>query len=269
VLHERTSFNRAGIAIAIGLDVSKSMLAEDVELPSEGRELFHIPNRLNRARYLALQFLSELQGERLGLYLFASKGVEIIPFTNDYGYSQYIVRHVNDSDITTSGSDLGEAILYGISMYEESSSQQVKRIILLSDGEDISIDQSRLYEAAEIAASKGIKIDTVGIGTGKAMLIPIRNVDTTSIVDYYLDEDGTYLRTSLVQETLEKIAHISGGHSFHITDEQVARKLLESILSDVKTIERTRSIELVWMDLSPLFLLSAMGFFIIGVFVNN
>ena len=269
ILHEKTSFNRSGIDIAIGLDVSKSMLAEDVELPLEGRKLFHIPNRLNRARYCALQFLTELQGERLGLYLFASKGVELIPFTNDYGYSQYIIRHVNDSDITTSGSDLGKAILYGVSMCEESNNQQVKRIILFSDGEDISSDQSQLYEAAELAARKGIKIDTIGIGTGKAVLIPIRNEEATSIVDYYLDPDGTYLRTSLVQESLEKIAHISGGHYFRITDQYLPEKLIESILSDVKTITHTRKVELAWMDLSPIFLLSALGFFIVGIFMNN
>jgi len=269
VQYEKSVFNRSGIDICIGVDVSKSMLAEDVGLPPDGQELFRVSNRLNRTRSLCLDLLSRVQGERIGLFIFASQGVELIPFTRDYGYCRYMLRHVNDTEITASGSDLGEAILTGISMLEDTKGASLKRMVLVSDGEDIRLDQSSMYESAGLAAAKGIRIYTVGIGTGRSVLIPIRSADSAAVTGYYLDEDESYLRTSLVQETLEKIAALTGGKSFRIGDEDTPLELLESILSEARQFEQTRSMEPAWMDLSPLFLLSGIGFFVTGVLVKR
>ena len=186
--YNKTVFNRSGIDVAIGIDVSKSMLAEDETLPEEGKKLFAIPNRLNRARYCALTIISELRGERAGVFMFARKGVAIIPLTTDYGYCQYILKHFNDTSITIPGSDLQQAIEAGIFMLEDASRKTVKAIILLSDGEDISDDKTPMYEAAQRAAAQGIAIYTVGIGMGRGVLIPIRDAAGSTIVDYYKDK---------------------------------------------------------------------------------
>ncbi len=162
VQYTRVVFNRSGIDVAIGIDVSKSMLAEDEAIPEEGKKLFAIPNRLNRARYCALNIIAALRGERAGVFMFASKGVPIVPLTSDYSYCQYILKHVNDATITIPGSDLGQAIETGLSLFEGGARQTVKAIILISDGEDISDDRSLIYEAAQRAATKGIAIYTVG-----------------------------------------------------------------------------------------------------------
>jgi Ca-activated chloride channel homolog len=265
VHYNKIVFNRSGIDVAIGIDVSKSMLAEDEMLPEEGKKLFAIPNRLNRARYCALTIISGLRGERAGVFMFASKGVSIIPLTTDYGYCQYILKHFNDTTITIPGSDLSQAIATGVSMFEDTPRKTVKTIILISDGEDISDDKSPLYEAAQRAAAQGIAIYTVGIGMGRGVLIPVRDAAGSAIVDYYKDEDGSYLKTRLEQDTLKSIADITGGRYFRARDERSEDSIVDAIVKRARTIEYTRVSEPAWFQLSPIFLCAALLFFLIGI----
>ena len=268
VHYNKIVFNRSGIDVAIGIDVSKSMLAEDEMVPEEGEKLFTIPNRLNRARYCALTIMSELRGERAGVFMFASKGVSIIPLTTDYGYCRYILKHVNDAAIAIPGSDLSQAIASGVSLFEDSSRKTVKIIILLSDGEDISDDKSPIYEAAQRAAAQGIAIYTVGIGMGRGVLIPIRDA-AGAIVDYFQDEDGAYLKTRLEQDTLKGIAINSGGRYFHASDDHAEESIVDAIVKRARTIEYTRVTEPAWFYLSPLLLCAALIFFIIGIIAGR
>jgi Ca-activated chloride channel family protein len=269
VHYNKVVFNRSGIDVAIGIDVSKSMLAEDEMVTEEGKKLFAIPNRLNRARYCALNIMSALRGERAGVFMFASKGVSIIPLTTDYGYCQYILKHVNDATIAIPGSDLSQAITTGVSLFEGSSRKTVKTIILISDGEDISDDKSPIYEAAQRAATQGIAIYTVGIGMGRDVLIPIRDAAGATIVDYYQDEDGSYLKTRLEQDTLKGIATNSGGRYFHARDERTEDSIVDAIVKRARTIEYTRVTEPAWFYLSPLLLCAALIFFIIGIIAGR
>lgn len=268
VQYTRVVFNRSDIDVAIGMDVSKSMLAEDEAIPEEGKKLFSIPNRLNRARYYALNIVSALRGERAGVFVFASKGVSIVPLTTDYGYCQYILKHVNDATITIPGSDLSQAIDTGVSLFEGSPRKTVKAIILISDGEDISEDKSPIYEAAQRAATQGIAIYTVGIGMGQGVLIPIRD-SGGNIEDYYRDEDGSYLKTRLEQDTLKGIAEITGGHYIHALDEGSEDGIVNAVLKRARTIEYTRATEPAWFYLSPLLLCAAFLFFITGILIGR
>jgi Ca-activated chloride channel family protein len=268
VQYTKVVFNRSGIDVAIGIDVSKSMLAEDETVPEEGKKLFAIPNRLNRARYCALNIISALRGERAAVFMFASKGVSIVPLTTDYGYCQYILKHVNDTTITIPGSDLNQAITTGVSLFEGSSRKTVKAIILISDGEDISDDKSPIYEAAERAAAQGIAIYTVGIGMGQGVLIPIRD-SGGNIEGYYKDEDGSYLKTRLEQDTLKSISTITGGRYFRAHDERSEDGIVDAILKRARTIEYTRATEPAWFSLSPLLLCAAFLFFIIGIIAGR
>jgi len=268
VQYTKVVFNRSGIDVVIGIDVSKSMLAEDEAIPEEGKTLFAIPNRLNRARYSALNIISALRGERAAVFMFASKGVAIVPLTTDYGYCQYILKHVNDATIAIPGSDLSQAITTGVSLFEGSSRKAVKTIILISDGEDISDDKSPIYEAAQRAAAQGIAIYTVGIGMGQGVLIPIR--DSGGNIDgYYMDEDGSYLKTRLEQDTLKSISTTTGGRYFRAHDEQSEDGIVDAILKRARTIEYTRATEPAWFNLSPLLLCAAFLFFIIGIIAGR
>lgn len=267
--YNKVVFNRSGIDLAIGIDVSKSMLAEDEQLSEEGKKLFAIPNRLNRARYCALNILSALRGERVAVFMFASKGVAIVPLTSDYAYCQYILKHVNDATITIPGSDLGQAVATGVAQFEGGSGKSVKTVILISDGEDISDDKSRIHEAAQRAASQGVAIFTVGIGMGQGVLIPIRDAAGTTIEGYYQDEDGSYLKTRMEQDALKSIADISGGRYFRGHDERSADGIVAAILKRARTIEYTRATEPAWFYLSPLLLCAALLFLIIGILAER
>ena len=269
VQYNKTVFNRGGIDVAIGIDVSKSMLAEDEMVPEEGKKLFSIPNRLNRARYCALNIISALRGERIAIFMFASKGVAIIPLTTDYGYCQYILKHINDATIAIPGSDLSQAIFAGISLFEDTSRKTVKTLILISDGEDISDDRTAIADAAQRAAAQGIAIYTVGLGMGRSVLIPIRDAAGTEIVDYYQDEDGAYLKTRLEQDPLKNIAAITGGHYFRARDDRSEDRIVDTIVKRARAIEYTKVTEPAWFYLSPLLLCAALLFFVTGIIVGR
>lgn len=268
VQYHKTVFNRSGIDVAIGIDVSKSMLAEDEMLPEEGKKLFALPNRLNRARYSALNIITALKGERVGVFMFARKGVAIIPLTTDYGYCQYILKHFNDATIAIPGSDLNQAITTGVSLFEDSPRKTVKTIILISDGEDISADKSLIYETAQRAAAQGIAIYTVGTGMGRGALIPIRDSGAT-IEGYYQSDDGAYLKTRLEQDTLQRIAATSGGRYVRAREESSEERVIDAIVTRARTIEYTSGTELSWFCLSPLMLGAALVFFCIGIIARR
>jgi Ca-activated chloride channel family protein len=250
----RTVFNRGGIDLALGIDVSKSMLAEDEMIPPEGQKLFPVRNRLNRARYCALNILSALRGERVGVFMFASRGVEVIPSTTDYGYCQYLLKHLNDTTITIPGSDLGQAIKTGIELLSAASVKRARALILISDGEDISDDTSAIDEAARRAAELGISIYTIGTGMGQGVLIPIRDAEGTAIADYYTDEDGAYLKTRLEQGPLKMIAAATGGRYFRASEEHCEDRVVEAIVQHARTVEYTKTSEPAWFYLSPFLL---------------
>jgi Ca-activated chloride channel family protein len=262
--YEKTYFNRAGIELAVGIDISKSMLAEDVSFPQEAQRLFNVPNRLNRARYFVLNMISELRGERVGAYIFARKGIEIVPFTTDYAFCQYVIKYINDADITVPGSDLGEAVMTGIGILETSGHAGARAMILVSDGEDMTLDKSSIYESARNAADKGIRIYTVGVGASKGGLIPVRSEDGTSILNYYVDENGAYLKTSLVKENLKRLAEATGGYYFEADEQTAPEQLVQRVLQQAKNMEATKSVELAWLDLSPFCLLAGLSFFVLG-----
>jgi Ca-activated chloride channel homolog len=269
VQYTRTVFNRGGIDLAIGIDVSKSMLAEDEMLLAEEKKILTIPNRLNRSRSCALNLISGLRGERIGVFLFANRGVEVIPLTTDYGYCQYLLKHINDAAITIPGSDLSQAIITGESMFENISTHKVKVIILISDGEDITDDPTALIEASRQAVSQGISIYTVGTGMGRGVLIPIRDARGITIMDYYRDEDGTFLKTRLVQDTLKTIASLGGGAYYRVNEPNCEEKIVATILQRARGVEYTQVKEPAWFYLSPVLLTLGLLLFAIGIITNQ
>ncbi len=268
--YTRTVFNRSGIDVVVGIDVSKSMLAEDASLPAGAEQVFHVANRLNRARQFALELLAQLRGERIGVFLFASRAIEVVPFTRDYGFSRYVLTYINDAEITIPGSDLGEAIRTGVSMFEDDGGKAARILVLLSDGEDMRPDDPSFFsESALLAAKKGVKVFTVGIGTGKSVLIPVRNEDGTLIVDYYIDEEGNHLKTRLEQERLKTIARITGGQYVVATEENASHVVMDTILKEAREVEYTKGTEQAWLGLSPFLFLAAFILFAWGMWVGR
>ncbi len=267
--YARTVFNRSGIDVVVGIDVSKSMLAEDASLPADAEQIFHVANRLNRARQFALGLLSRLRGERIGVFLFASKGIEVVPFTRDYGFSRYVLTYINDADITVPGSDLGEAIRTGISMFEDDGGKAARILVLLSDGEDTRPEPSYFSESALLAANKGVKVFTVGIGTGKRALIPVRNEGGALIVNYYIDEEGNPLKTRLERERLKTIASVTGGQYVAATEEDAPDVVMDTILKEAREVEYTQRKEQAWLGLAPFLFLAGFILFAWGMWLGR
>ncbi len=264
IQYERNCPSRTEIEFVIGIDVSKSMLAEDAAFPVMGRSVFSPLNRLNRARHFARELLSQLPGQKVGVFIFAGKGIEIVPLTADHGYCRYVLTHLNDADVTRGGSDLGEALRTGLGMLETSRGKGARFMVMLSDGEDVEPDRSSLYESARDAVEKGIIVHAVGVGTPKPVLIPIRSERGASVSDHYADEEGAYLTTALMEETLKSISDITAGHYFRMSDESVPKKLAEDMLRKVRKAEGSMGREVAWLNLSPVFLGLGLFFLILG-----
>lgn len=182
-----------GIDILFALDVSKSMLAEDIK-----------PNRLERAKYSILDLVKKLQGNRFGLIAFSSIAFLQCPLTLDYQAFTECLKQVDPSVLNRGGTDIAAAIRTAIPVF--SKENNFKILILISDGEDLQ--ESGISEA-QSAAKEHITIYTVGVGTTTGELIPLKASDNST--DYLRDAQGKIVKTKLDESTLSKIAEATGG----------------------------------------------------------
>ncbi|GBC59890.1 hypothetical protein DENIS_0832 [Desulfonema ishimotonii] len=263
--YEKTIFARSGIALAVGIDVSKSMLAEDTAFPEAEKKGFRPLNRLNRARAFAMNLVSRLDGEQIGIFIFARKGIEMVPLTSDYGYCRYMIRHISASDISVPGSDLAAAIETGISMLGSAAPGRAGAVILISDGEDVNPDRFLFRAAAQQAAGQGITLFSVGTGSPGGSLIPIRFPDR----GYYTDDEGRYLKTRSEAGNLRYISDLTGGQYVEVNEKGGAERLMAAILSGAENARDTRQTRREWFDLSPVFLLGAIFCFVAGWFAER
>lgn len=256
---EKTVIRRQGIAIAVGIDVSKSMLAEDIPTSDLPPDFSGIANRLNHARWFALSLLDHLQGERIGVFLFAQQGVAIVPLTADYGYCRYVIGHLRPTELTLAGSDLSAALRTGVSMIQTRTHAKAGMVLLLSDGEETAASLTELKKAGRAAAQKGGFIHAHGIGTVTPRRIPIRGPDGVSLQGYYQDEQGNPLKTRLEPRTLKALARAGNGRYF--PPESRPRPVVDALISELKDQKAIQVQKPVQRDLSMPFLLSALLFF--------
>lgn len=182
-----------GIDILFALDSSRSMLAEDIK-----------PNRLDRAKFAILDFIEELEGDRVGLVAFAGEAFLQCPLTLDYNAFRQSLEAVDTDIIATGGTDIARAINESESAFQDDNNYKI--IVLITDGEDL--EESGVERARE-AAANGVTIYSVGVGTPEGELIPIRN--RFGRVDYLRDSDGKAVQTKLDEATLSEIAEVTDG----------------------------------------------------------
>jgi Ca-activated chloride channel family protein len=184
--------SQKGVDIMILVDVSPSMLVEDIE-----------PNRLERARREILDFLRVVQGDRVGLVAFAGAAYVQCPLTLDYAALQMFLDALQPDLIPVPGTDLGAAIETGLSSFDYSSETD-KVILLITDGED---NENRGLEAARNAAQKGVKIFVFGMGEMSGGPIPASDGKG----GFKKDEQGNLILSKLNEEGLREIASTAGG----------------------------------------------------------
>ncbi len=183
---------RKGIDILFAVDTSKSMLAEDVR-----------PNRLQRAKFAILDFVGQLEGDRVGLMPFAGSAYLMCPLTIDYGAFESSLDAVNTTIIPKGGTDLAAAIREAGSVLSNEANHKI--LVFITDGENL---QGDALKAAEKAAEEGMTIYTVGVGTQTGELIPLSRNGKTGFVK---DKDGKFITSHLDETALTKIAEVTGG----------------------------------------------------------
>jgi Ca-activated chloride channel family protein len=182
-----------GVDIVVAIDVSKSMLTEDIT-----------PNRLERAKLAALDLMQQAKSDRLGLVAFAGSAFLQCPLTIDDSAFRQSVEALNVNSISQGGTALADAIEAALTAYKEGDNYRV--LVLMTDGED---HDSGALAAAQKAAQAGLRIYTIGIGTPEGELIRIK--DARGGADFVKDEQGQVVKSHLNETLLQEIAGATEG----------------------------------------------------------
>ncbi len=188
---------RQGVDVIVALDVSNSMLAQDLQ-----------PNRLERSKQFITRLIEKLQNDRIGLVIFAGDAYLQLPLTTDYSAAKMFLQEITPGSVPVQGTSLANAITKSMASFVNEESNLSKTIVLLSDGEN---NEEEANGEAQKAADKKIIIHTVGVGTSEGAKIPM------SGGGFKTDKDGQEVVTKMNPETLEEIATISGGNYFNFT----------------------------------------------------
>jgi len=205
-----------GIDVVIGLDASRSMLAEDI-----------LPNRLERAKLAILDFQEQMRGNRLGLVAFAGQAFLQCPLTLDENAFRLSLEDIDTQTIQLGGTDIATAVREAQAAF--SKEQNHKVLVLLTDGEDL---EASGIEAAQEAADAGLTIYTVGVGTPEGAYIPVprEGGGRTRL----LDPDGKPVLSKLDEATLARIAEATGG--FYVPLGALGQGLREVYENGIETI---------------------------------
>jgi Ca-activated chloride channel family protein len=200
---ENENINRKGRDVIIALDVSKSMLADDIK-----------PNRLEKAKQFVNKLIDALPDDRLGLVWFAGKAYLPMPLTADEGAAKMFVQSANPDDIPIQGTVISEALLLSAQSFSEES-KRYKIIVLITDGED---HDEKAVERARQLKEQGILLLTIGLGTieGSVITDPVTN-------EFKKDQSGQTVISKLNEELLKQMSAANGGMYGNLqnTDEMV------------------------------------------------
>ncbi|HEX9980625.1 MAG TPA: VWA domain-containing protein [Flavobacterium sp.] len=211
---------REGIDIVFAIDVSKSMLAEDVA-----------PSRLEKTKQMVSQIINSLGSDRIGIVAYAGSAFPVLPITTDYAVAKMFLQSIGPGMVSSQGTSLDEAIEISTGYFEKESSTN-KLIILISDGEDHS---EGAEDAAEEAKKAGVKIITIGVGTEKGGPIPLKR---NGVVEtFQRDNEGQVVVTKLNQETLKEIAKSTKGGYVYGSNTKEVLKYIKNALDNIEKTE--------------------------------
>lgn len=209
-----------GVDIVFAVDVSKSMLAEDIA-----------PNRLEKSKQLVSQIINNLVSDRVGIVAYAGKAFPQLPITTDYAAAKLFLQGMNTDMISSQGTAINEAIELARTFYD-AEDQTSKILIIISDGEDHS--ETSAADAAKNAQNDGIKIFTIGVGDVKGGPIPIKR--NGIVLNYKKDQNNETVITKLDENNLKAIARNADGQYINGSNTAAVVKSIRDIL---ETIEKT------------------------------
>ena len=217
ISHEK----RKGIETIIALDISNSMLAEDVA-----------PSRLDRSKMMVENLVDNFSNDKIGLIVFAGDAFVQLPITSDYVSAKMFLSSIDPSMITTQGTDIARAI--DIASHSFTQQEGVgKAIIVITDGED---HEGGAMEAANEAKDKGMRVYVLGVGSPKGAPIPTGNGD------YMKDNMGQTVMTGLNEEMCRQIAQAGGGAYIHVENNSRAQDQLDAELDKLSKKELNSTI---------------------------
>jgi Ca-activated chloride channel family protein len=215
-----TEVKREGADIIVCLDVSNSMLAQDLT-----------PNRLTRAKYALEKMIDLLEGDRLGLVIFAGEAYVQLPITTDYAAAKMFLSSIGPGMVPVQGTNLSAAIEKASESFSSDEGKN-RTIILITDGEN---HESEAVTAAEDAAKKGIMINTIGIGSANGVPIPL--VENGVVKGYRKDKEGQTIVTRLNSALLKTIAAKANGVYVQASQADLG---LNAILDKVNELDKAQ-----------------------------
>lgn len=210
---------RKGSDLVIALDVSNSMLAQDIR-----------PDRLSRAKQALLRLVDKLKGDRIGIVVFAGKAYSQLPITSDYAAAKMFLNTISTEIVPVQGTAIADAI--SLSMESFKDDDHGKAIIVITDGENHEGDA---VEAAREAAEKGINVYTIGMGLPEGAPIPEFN-SRKQLTGYKKDRQGNAIISKLNETMLQQIA-AAGNGKFILASNRSGG--LERILEEINKLEKT------------------------------
>ena len=209
---------REGIDLMLVLDVSNSMMAEDIK-----------PNRLERSKMAISNLIDNLEGDRIGIVIFAGNAYKQLPLTTDYSAAKLFLSAVDTKIVPTQGTAIGEAIEMAVSSFDEE--EHNKALIIITDGENHEDDAvSEAKNAAEI----GIKVFTIGMGLADGAPIPVYN-SYGNRTGFKKDKQGKTVVTKLNEDMLRQIAAAGNGAYAQANNGTTG---LRKIFSEISQIEK-------------------------------
>jgi Ca-activated chloride channel family protein len=208
---------KEGVEVIIALDVSNSMLAEDIQ-----------PDRLTRAKQAISRLVDNLENDKIGLIVFAGDAYTQIPITTDYVSAKMFLASIGPEMVPKQGTAIGAAINLGLRSFSPGEGKS-KAMIIITDGENHEDDP---VSPAEEASKEGVVIHTIGIGSTEGVPIPLI---TGGKRDYLKDSDGHIVITKLDEEILKKIAISTGGNYVRASNTNIG---LDEIFSSIKKMKK-------------------------------
>jgi Ca-activated chloride channel homolog len=208
---------KEGVEVIIALDVSNSMMAEDIQ-----------PNRLTRAKQALTRLIDNLNNDKIGLVVFAGDAYTQIPITTDYVSAKMFLSAIGPEMVPRQGTAIGSAIDLGMRSFSPGDGKS-KAMIIITDGENHEDDP---VSRAEEAAKAGIVIHTIGIGSADGVPVPVTSGGKR---DYLKDQDGNTVITKLDEDILRKIAVSAGGSYVRASNSNIG---LDEVFNEIKKMKK-------------------------------
>lgn len=215
---------RKGIEVIIALDISNSMLAEDVT-----------PSRLERSKMLVSRLVDRLHNDKIGLILFAGDAFTQLPITSDYVSAKMFLSSIKPELIENQGTDIGKAV--NLAMHSFTSQEEVGRtVIVITDGED---HEPGSIEAVQAAAKQGVQVNVMGVGSIDGAPIPI------GYNEFLKDNQGNVVVTKLNEDMAQRIAQAGNGVYAHVDNTNRAH---QAVIQEIDKLQKADISSKVFKD---------------------